>query len=233
MLRKLLLLIFLVQLSSLAVDQGLMEGLSRLGAVFPKDILELYGNFSVEGLEFYRDIYIIPGESMDSVEHEMANIFTKDLGTGVYVYQPDQLNFSNPTLWESNFIIIGGPEHNSLTKWLMNSSTFNFTQRDSNRPKVIIQAAEHNTATILLISSAYSYPPGPKVKPVEDQASAVATSVVATTAVAVGTSVATSAASSGLGFLPKILDFLQGGLQTYTEESLQELEEKRRKNVAK
>lgn len=228
--RKIILAALLL-IPAIAVEQELMQSLIHLGRVVPQDIMELYSQFEegdLQKMDFGKDILVIVGENLDVAEQKMEAVFTDDIEKSPWMRErlASELTGNETWLNDYNLILIGGPEHNSITKYLSEHRTFNFTERNSNRPKIIIQMAAEGEKTILLVSSSYSYPTKEGVMPVEDKAKAVATAVAVTTAASVGVSVAASAAAApGVNILSEILDFLQGGVHTYAEDLVEEKEE--------
>ena len=208
-----------------AGEPELLNALSRLGNVTPSELLSVYGNLTnYTQLSITKPFVVVKGNRTDFIEQSVAAPFME----GAQPYTDSEVSYlTEIAQWPFNIILIGGPLHNSITHYLWERGVLPFIERDSNRPKTILQFITFRDSLILLVSSSYSYTPEPGVEPVEGKAASAAAAVATVVAVNAASVVVTQAAFPGAQLIADLLEFLKGGAQTYAEDLVEEEDQKK------
>lgn len=142
--------------------------------------------------------------------------------------------YKNKSIWDYDLILIGGPQHNAVTKQLVEQGYLNMSKRDTSKLSFVIEnSLGPKGKTVMVAASIYGYKFDKKDLPLENIIPEEAASTVA---------VVTGVGGVGLVFLlgqklslslGKFANFLQSGLEEVTEEVIGEIEEKRMKQIKK
>ncbi len=180
---------------------------------------------------------VIVGSDLDPMEKSVLEQVIDTLGgVGADVVEDDTIReFDGRSIWSYDLILIGGPKHNQITKWLMEQEYFEIKGRDTNRPSFIVESVTGPEGkTVLVAGGGYGYTFDEKDLPTEPfiPESAAATAAIVTgigvsAAAAVVTQTATTTATSAAsgqtgGFLEKLKDFIRGGGEEVAEEMISE-----------
>lgn len=184
---------------------------------------------------------IIVGSNIDSLESSTLNQLTGSLGiANVEVIHDDSITqYKGKSIWEYDLILIGGPDHNKITKQLADEKLLNMTTRDTNEISFIVEKATGPLGnTVLVAGSIYGYKFDKKNLPIEQfiPEEAVATVLVLTNVAAIGAAAALTpklAMVKASGPLSKLFNFLKSGAEEYTEQVIEEKSSKKIKIVKK
>ncbi|MFQ5975474.1 MAG: M50 family metallopeptidase [Candidatus Hydrothermarchaeales archaeon] len=195
---------------------------------------------------------VIVGKDLDPMEQNTLDQVMDSLGVvgADIVYDDTITEFEGRSIWSYDLVLIGGPNHNEVTKWLQDEKYLEIISRDTNRPSFVIESVTGPEGkTVLVAGDVYGYEFDKKDLPTEPfipesaaATAAVVTGIGASAAAAVATQTAASTATTAAtgeagGFVGRLKDFLRGGGEELVEEMAserdttkkEEAEEKREK----
>ncbi|MFQ5887831.1 MAG: hypothetical protein ACE5HY_03955, partial [Candidatus Hydrothermarchaeales archaeon] len=180
---------------------------------------------------------VIVGKNLDPMEQNTLDQVMDALGVAGadIVYDDTITEFEGRSIWSYDLVLIGGPNHNQVTKRLMDEKYLEITARDTNRPSFVIESVSGPEGrTALVAGDVYGYvfdkkdlPTEPFIPESAAATAAVVTGIGASAAAAVATQTAASTATTTAtgetsGLIGRLKDFLMGGGEEIGEELISE-----------
>jgi Zn-dependent protease len=158
---------------------------------------------------------VIVGSNLDLLERRILSQATNYLSSSEYdiVYDDSIIEFEGRSIWSYDLILIGGPNHNQLTKTVLDKGYLGVSTRNTNRPFLMLEKSiGPGGKTILVGGDIYGYTYDEKDLPVEPF---IPESVAAVAAVATGVGVGTIAS-----IFESLKNFLLGGVRELFEKRM-------------